>query len=136
MERNEPRHLIQLTVSFLSVRTLKQSAIITCCELKSIHFHLQNLLYGYIDIRIGETERYSHLINSPKQSKHRNNPQRVLYVIAFCHIFFPLCLSVALFCFALISSVFSFAIITSIHFRVQLLRVDFRHSERAKRSHS
>lgn len=71
--------LIKLS-GVLSILTLRQSAIITCCEANACrcshfpahsHTHTRNLIA---------------LINLPKHSKHGNNPQRVLYVIAICHI--------------------------------------------------
>lgn len=75
-------HLIQLT-RVLSVHTLWLNAIITCCEPEVSYAQWMRwcALFAHTN-----THSHSHLINLPKQSKHRNNPQRVLYVIAFCHI--------------------------------------------------
>lgn len=79
---DEPNHLIKLTVSFVCshIETKCNHHLLWAIFIRS---HLQTHT-----IACTHTQTYSHLINSPKQSKHRNNPQRVLYVIAFCHIFF------------------------------------------------
>lgn len=97
-------HLIKLTVN------LVYSHIETKCNHHLlwaifICFHLQIYTMAWRD-----THTYSHLINSLKQSKHRNNPQRVLYVIAFCHIF-SISISVFSFrCCCSFSSSFRFSI--------------------------
>lgn len=120
-EKTTENHLIQLT-EFLSVHTLWLNAIITCCEPK-VYAHsgygavftysYRCVVYTFALDKFTETEQAS-----------SNNPQRVLYVIAFCHIsssfssfFF---LSLLFFFSLLLCPAFSFAISISIHFPVQL----------------